>query len=92
MRFLHQLLVPFSFSIMATGAMADPQCTDQPKAQWQNSEAFQQKLIDDGYTIKKFKTTKGNCFEIYGYNRDKKRVEIYYNPVNGEAVKTEIED
>ena len=35
----------------------------------------------------KFKTTKGNCYEIYGKDKAGQKVEIYYNPVDGSIVK-----
>ena len=40
----------------------------------------------EGYTIKKFKTP-GNCYEIYGM-KDGKEVEVYFNPVDGQPVKS----
>ncbi|UVJ44031.1 PepSY domain-containing protein [Pseudomonas sp. LS1212] len=73
-------------------AFADPQCTTVDKAQWQDQTKFQDNLKAQGYEIKKFKVTKSNCYEIYGWNKDKQKVEIYFDPVTGNAVKTEIED
>lgn len=43
-----------------------------------------------GYKIKKFKVTSGNCYEVYGWDKDGKKVEIYYNPITGEKVKEEV--
>ncbi len=31
-----------------------------------------------------------NCYEIYGWNKAKQKVEIYFDPVTGKAIKTEI--
>jgi hypothetical protein len=45
-----------------------------------------------GYEIKKFKVTGGNCYEIYGYDKDKRKVEIYFDPVSGKVVIHEFED
>ena len=45
-----------------------------------------QELVDQGYTIDKFKVTDGNCYEIYGEDKGGVKVEIYFNPVDGEAV------
>ena len=53
-------------------------------------QAFQDKLKAEGYEISKFKVTDGNCYEIYGFDKDKRKVEIYHDPVTGKAVKTEI--
>jgi hypothetical protein len=71
-------------------ALAGPQCTTEPRAQWQDPQAFQDQLKAQGYEISKFKITDGNCYEIYGFDKDKRKVEIYHDPVSGKAVKTEI--
>jgi hypothetical protein len=47
------------------------------------------RLKAEGYEIKKFKITKGNCYEIYGWDKQRVKVEIYFDPVTGKAVKTE---
>lgn len=73
-------------------AFAGPECTTADKAEWQDKDQFQENLKAQGYDIKKFKVTEGNCYEIYGWNKDKQKVEIYYNPVTGAVVKEEIED
>ncbi|WP_336367578.1 PepSY domain-containing protein [Marinobacter sp. C2H3] len=73
-------------------ALADPQCTTADKSTWQNADTFRQSLEDQGYKIKKFNVTDTNCYEIYGWQKDGKRVEIYYNPVDGKPVKEEIDD
>lgn len=72
-------------------AIAGPQCTTTDKAQWQDQAKFQEDLKAKGYNIKKFKVTAGNCYEIYGRDKDKRKVEIYFDPVTGKVVKEEIE-
>lgn len=42
------------------------------------------KELEQTYKIKLFKTTGGNCYEIYGWDKAGKKVEIYFNPVTGE--------
>jgi hypothetical protein len=71
-------------------ALAGPQCTTAERSQWQDQAAFQAQLKAQGYEISKFKVTDGNCYEIYGFDKDKRKVEIYHDPVSGKAVKTEI--
>ncbi|AVB15708.1 PepSY domain-containing protein [Pseudomonas amygdali] len=71
-------------------ALAGPQCTTAEKSQWQDQAKFQEQLKVQGYEISKFKVTDGNCYEIYGFDKDKRKVEIYHDPVTGKAVKTEI--
>lgn len=70
---------------------AEPQCTTADKSKWQDQTQFQEKLKAEGYEIKKFKVTSGNCYEIYGWNKSKQKVEIYFDPVTGKAVKTNLE-
>ena len=77
--------------VSANLAFAGPQCTEEPKDKWQDQEAFQKDLKEKGYKIKVFKVTRGDCYEIYGWNKDGERVEIYFNPVSGDIVKEEKE-
>ncbi|UVL70452.1 PepSY domain-containing protein [Pseudomonas protegens] len=82
----------FLLSLVLTSplALAGPQCTTAERSQWQDQKAFQEQLKAQGYQISKFKVTDGNCYEIYGFDKDKRKVEIYHDPVTGKAVKTEI--
>lgn len=79
-------------ALFSTAAFAGPQCTTTDKSEWLDQTQFQADLKEQGYDIKKFKVTDGNCYEIYGWNKDKQKVEIYFDPVTGKAVKEEIED
>ncbi|MFG6158862.1 PepSY domain-containing protein [Halomonas sp. 1390] len=72
-------------------ALAGPTCTEAPQEEWMSEEAMQQQIADMGYEIKEFKTTDGNCYEIYGWDDQERRVEIYFNPVDGSIVKQEID-
>ena len=73
-------------------AWAGPECTTADPSQWQDQTKFQEDLKAQGYQIKVFKVTDGNCYEIYGWDKEQRKVEIYFDPVSGKAVKTEIED
>jgi hypothetical protein len=81
-----------SLTLATPLAFAGPECTTVEKAQWQDQTAFQENLKTQGYEIKKFKVTSGNCYEIYGWDKDRKKVEIYFDPVSGNAVKSKIKD
>lgn len=72
-------------------SIAEPKCTAEPKDKWKNEEEFKKSLETEGYKIKKFKVTKGNCFEIYGWNKAGKKIEIYFNPVDGSKIKENLE-
>lgn len=75
-----------TFIALAGTAHAKKSCTDEPKSKWMSEEAFKKKVQEQGYTIRKFKQP-GTCYEIYGTNKDGKKVEIYFNPVDGSIVK-----
>lgn len=79
-------------SILALGfltnaADANKSCTDQPKEKWMSVESFKSKVEAEGYKIRKFKQP-GSCYEIYGTDKDGKKVEIYFNPVDGNVSKS----
>lgn len=87
---MRRLLLPLLFASPLALA-AEPQCAQADKSTWQDAEQFQAQLREQGYEIKKFKITKGNCYEIYGFDKDRRKVEIYHDPVSGKAVKSEID-
>lgn len=81
----------FILAIAATLASCTKgtQCTSEEQSKWQDQETFKQKLVTDGYKINEFKVTDGNCYEIYGWDKNQEKVEIYFNPVDGSVVKEE---
>ncbi len=70
-------------------AAAVPECTKEPKDKWKEQKAIEKTLQDQGYKIRKFNTTEGNCYQILGWDKDFRKVEILMNPVTGEKVKEE---
>ncbi|WP_295904635.1 PepSY domain-containing protein [uncultured Bdellovibrio sp.] len=70
----------------ATTVYAKKECTNEPKEKWMQEADFKKKVENEGYKISKFKQP-GTCYEIYGTNKDGKKVEIYFNPVDGSIVK-----
>lgn len=81
-----------TLALFSTVAFAGPQCTEADKSTWLDQAKFQEDLKEKGYEIKVFKVTDGNCYEIYGWDKDKKKVEIYFDPVTGKTVKEEIKE
>ncbi|MBD0785844.1 PepSY domain-containing protein [Vibrio sp. Y2-5] len=82
-------------TLMATSSLAmasDPVCTKQPESKWMPFDQAKQQVLDMGYKIKKFKTTSTGCYELYGYNAEGKKAEIYFNPVDMSKVKEEQDD
>ncbi|MEZ5566076.1 MAG: PepSY domain-containing protein [Gammaproteobacteria bacterium] len=73
-------------TLLSAAAFAAPDCTKAPQDQWMPEATMKQKILDQGYTIKVFKVS-GNCYEIYGKDKDGKNVEIYFDPTDGRIVK-----
>ena len=84
---MKNLICAFATLTIMGHALAAVDCTKEPKEKWK-AEADFKKELEATYKIKKFKVTSGNCYEIYGWNKAGKRVEIYFNPVTGEIVKS----
>lgn len=86
----HALFVPVALLTLAgCSGETETQCTSAPQSDWQDAEAFQEGLVADGYRINEFKITEGDCYEIYGFDPDGTKVEIYFDPVDGSIVKRE---
>ena len=77
-------------SMFSVHAFAKADCKAYPKNEWMSEADAQAKILAQGYTINKFKVS-GECYEIYGKNKEGKKVEIYYDAKTLEPVKTEIE-
>lgn len=75
---------------LSGSAMASERC-DAPRAEWQSEDAFRQEIAAKGWEIKKFKVDDG-CYEIYGYDDKKRRVEAYFDPKTFEMVKMKLND
>ncbi len=73
-------------ALLSAAAVAAPECTKVPRDQWMPEATMKQQILDRGYTIKVFKAT-DSCYEIYGKDKDGKKVEIYFDPTDGRIVK-----
>jgi len=83
MRFIFALL-----SLLPLQALASADCPVYPKSEWAAEETLKKALTDEGYTIKKFKVD-GNCYEMYGRNKEGKKVEIYFDTKTLAIIKAE---
>ncbi len=68
---------------------AAPKCTTEAKDKWLSEIDMKKKVEEMGFKIKTFKVA-GDCYEIYGTNKDGKKAEVYFNPVDGSIVKSYI--
>ena len=87
MKTLHAIAAAVAL-LSGTAALAGPTCTDAPEASWMPQTTMLRQLVDAGYTLERFQVTKGNCYELYGTDKDGNRVEIYHNPVDGSVVES----
>ena len=78
------LLLPVIFAI-STAALAEPTCT-APKDKWMKQADFKHNIEAQGYKVKTLKVTNG-CYEVYGHDKDGKRVEQSFDPVTGAPAK-----
>jgi hypothetical protein len=84
------LIVAGATLALSTLAQAAPKCTAEPKDKWISEQAMKARATELGYErIKTFKVS-GDCYEIYGYNKDGQKAEVYFDPVTGEVVKANI--
>jgi len=84
------LSVSSLYSVLgAPAALAGADCAAHPKSEWISEADMKKRLVEQGYEIKKFKID-GNCYEIYGKNKEGKKVEIYFDTKTGDIVKSHI--
>lgn len=71
-------------SVLNAHAGAD--CKKHPREEWIKEADMKKRIEDQGYKIKKFKVD-GDCYEIYGWDKAGKKVEIYFDTKDGSVVK-----
>jgi hypothetical protein len=77
----------FLSALGASAASAADLCS-VPQGEWQPQDALQKQLESEGVTIKKIKIDEG-CYEVYGTDKDGKRIENYYDPKTFSLVKAQ---
>lgn len=83
---MKHLVMVLAVLVASVSAFAKKDCTAEPKSKWMSEADFKKKVEAEGYKISKFKQP-GTCYEIYGTNKEGKKVEIYFNPGDGSIVK-----
>lgn len=59
---------------------------DVPQAEWGKQMDLQRKLLDEGWKkVRQVKVDNG-CYEVYGFDANGKRAEVYFNPKTFEKV------
>ncbi len=83
---MRRLIAILAFTILSGSAVAGPNCTSEPKHKWMSESDMKAKVAALGYNYKVFKITTGNCYEIYGQDKNGKRIEVYFHPITGTVV------
>ncbi|WP_260469814.1 PepSY domain-containing protein [Ectopseudomonas oleovorans] len=71
---------------LSSAALADTDCARQDRSAWMPESQFREQMKRQGVQITKFRITPGNCYEIYGFDREGRKLEIYYDPVDVQPV------
>ena len=74
--------------LLAGPALAGPKCTKEPQSKWLSKQEMVQKIKAAHYSIGVFKVTSGRCYEIYGHDKNGRRVEVYFHPMTGETIRS----
>ena len=84
-----KLAILLTLCVTTSASFAAANCPKYPKAEWMPQDQAKAKIEAMGYKIGKFKID-GNCYEIYGTNKEGKRAEVYFDAKTLDVVKAEI--
>ena len=77
-----------ALSTLSFGAFATTysgECTSEPQAKWMSIADVKARFEAQGYSVGKVKRG-GSCYEVYGKDKDGKKVELFVNPVEASVV------
>ena len=69
----------------ATFAHGKVECPPHPKSEWRPHTELEQKLVKEGWKIRRMEKT-DSCYEVYAKTPDGKRVEAFFDPKTLERV------
>jgi len=69
-----------------TAMASEAECNAAPKAEWKTSDDVKAAAEAAGYRVERVKS-EDNCYEVYGRDKDGKRVEVYFDPVSLKVVR-----
>jgi len=88
---LSKLILAASALSFSSVALASPVCTKEPQSKWMSPGMMKTLIATKGYRdVKVFKVS-GSCYEIYAHTKDGKRAEVYFNPVTGAIVQSNVD-
>ena len=93
MRMKFEALLKGAVRVLAAAAIAGPalahgfdDCTKEAKDKWKPQAEAEAAATAAGYTVTKSKV-EGSCYEVYAKDKDGKKFELFYNPVDLQLVK-----
>lgn len=78
----------------ATHASAGPTCTSEPESKWLPAAEMSKRFQALGYqdNVKKLHVSKGKCWEIYGHDKQGRKVEVYFHPITGAIAEENVKN
>lgn len=87
MKTIKTILCAAAFALTAGSALAhgNVTCKEYPKNEWRPHTELQEKLVKEGWTVRRMEKT-DTCYEVYGKDPKGKRVEAFFDPKTFERV------
>lgn len=94
MQHIFRLTFSLSLCVAASQTLAGPACTTEPESKWIPAAEMTQRFQALGYKddVKKLHVSKGKCWEIYGHDKQGRKVEVYFNPITGAIAEENIKE
>lgn len=82
------MIVTLAATTLSGAALAHgfDDCTKEAKEKWKPQAEAEAAATAAGYTVTKSKI-EGSCYEVYAKDKDGKKFELFYNPVDLQLVK-----
>ena len=87
---MKKLSIVLLFGLITVSAEAAVTCKAYPKAEWADQEDLKHVLAEEDFTIQELKID-NHCYEMYGQNKQGKKVEIYFDMKSLTIVAAEVE-
>ncbi len=80
-------IAALALAVSASSAFAHGKvtCPEHPPAEWRPHTELEQKLLKEGWTVRRMEKTE-TCYEVYGKDPQGKRVEAFFDPKTLERV------
>ena len=87
-------LLSAALLVAPLSALAGPACTTEPESKWIPEAEMAKRFQAQGYKddVKKLHISKGKCWEIYGHDKQGRKVEVYFHPITGAIAEENVKD